>query len=178
MESCDAFIIVYSVTDLSTFRSIVRYRNVTEKYNDNCEQCSIPVGLVGTKSDLSHLREVPRCEAKALASIYNWSFMECSSANDDNVQDIFHSIIRNIRKSCNHTVANSPSMLSRSKDQLHKKSIFNKFGSQFSLNKLFSKAQQNFKGNFSNKASYTETDFVQTSKLTYRRRSYSLSTIV
>ena len=52
--------------------------------------------LVGNKSDLRYLREVPTEEAKAFAEKNNLSFIETSALDSSNVEQAFQSILTEI----------------------------------------------------------------------------------
>jgi Ras-related protein Rab-11A len=59
---------------------------------------SVVVMLVGTKSDLAHIREVTVEEATALAEKQGMSFMETSALEAVNVIDAFQTVLREIHK--------------------------------------------------------------------------------
>eukprot|EP00794_Sanderia_malayensis_P009634 gene9634-10622_t len=94
MSTSQAFVMVFSTTNRKTFDSIPKYKETMESYPG--QRCA-PVALIGTKSDLTHLRQVTRCDAQAIANANSWSYSECSAAYDLNIQSIFHNIIRRIR---------------------------------------------------------------------------------
>ena len=74
---------------LRQFKSMVdRVRNY-----DN-----VPVILVGNKSDLEKRRKVSTREGEALAKELGCTFYETSAALRHNVDQIYHSIVRGIRR--------------------------------------------------------------------------------
>jgi Ras-related protein Rab-1A len=52
--------------------------------------------LVGNKKDLEDKREVPYNEAKELADHFNVKFLETSAKDNNNVEDAFTNITREI----------------------------------------------------------------------------------
>ena len=52
--------------------------------------------LVGNKSDLRHLRVVPKEEAKAFAEKNNLSFIETSALDSTNVETAFQDVVAEI----------------------------------------------------------------------------------
>jgi Ras-related protein Rab-11A len=52
--------------------------------------------LVGNKSDLKDIREVPTSEGKALAEAQGLFFMETSALDSSNVTEAFYTVVREI----------------------------------------------------------------------------------
>ncbi|XP_053721778.1 GTP-binding protein RAD [Synchiropus splendidus] len=94
MRMGDAYIIVYSVTDKSSFEkaSELRIQLRRARQSEN-----IPIILVGNKSDLVRSREVTVDEGSACAVVFDCKFIETSASLHHNVQDLFQGIVRQIR---------------------------------------------------------------------------------
>ncbi|XP_048828057.1 GTP-binding protein RAD-like isoform X1 [Brienomyrus brachyistius] len=90
----DAYIIVYSVTDKTSFEkaSELRIQLRSARQTDN-----IPIILVGNKSDLVRSREVSVDEGRACAMVFDCKFIETSASLNHNVQELFEGIVRQIR---------------------------------------------------------------------------------
>lgn len=59
---------------------------------------SFPQKLVGNKTDLESERKVSRNEGAELAKSFGCPFVECSAKTHTNIHEVFHEIIREIRK--------------------------------------------------------------------------------
>ncbi|CAL8380968.1 unnamed protein product [Arctogadus glacialis] len=94
MKMGDAYIIVYSVTDKSSFEkaSELRIQLRRARQSEN-----IPIILVGNKSDLVRSREVSKDEGSACAVVFDCKFIETSASLHHNVLDLFQGIVRQIR---------------------------------------------------------------------------------
>jgi len=57
---------------------------------------NVEIMLVGNKSDLCHVREVPMDRAKRFATENGLSFMETSAKEDENVESAFEKLITQI----------------------------------------------------------------------------------
>eukprot|EP00795_Rhopilema_esculentum_P006453 gene6453-11899_t len=174
MLTANAFIIAFSTIDSISFQSVLRYKRIIEQYSRHDD---IHIGLIGTKSDLTHLRQVPRNEAQSFATIYGWLYSESSAANDINVQGIFHSIIR-AGKGESGLPKNVPE-----RPMNRKKSIFNKLSSQFMRKRSYSKpidvpAEIVQNGNGFAKNSMSSLSVTANVKQYARRRSYSFTTVI
>ena len=97
MRGGEGFIICYSVVDKHSFLEAEEYRNLILKVRvaDN-----VPVILVGNKIDLeqSGQRKVSPDEGQTLANKFGCKFVETSAAHRRHVDDVFHTLIREIRK--------------------------------------------------------------------------------
>ncbi|XP_067905961.1 GTP-binding protein RAD [Heterodontus francisci] len=94
MKLGDAYIIVYSVTDRSSFEKASELRIQLRRVRQTED---IPIILVGNKSDLVRSREVSVDEGRSCAVVFNCKFIETSAALHHNVRDLFEGIIRQIR---------------------------------------------------------------------------------
>lgn len=84
--------LVYAINNRESFCNAERWLN---ELRDNADR-NIMIMLVGNKSDLKHLREVPTEEAKDFAKKHNLSFMETSALDSSNVEEAFKSVIDSI----------------------------------------------------------------------------------
>lgn len=82
-------LLVYDIAKYSTFKNVERW--LTE-LRENADK-NIVIMLVGNKSDLRHLREVPTEEAKAFAEKNHLSFVETSALDSTNVEIAFQNIL-------------------------------------------------------------------------------------
>ncbi|KAK2821358.1 hypothetical protein Q7C36_020701 [Tachysurus vachellii] len=94
MQVGKAYVIVYSITDRSSFESAselrIQLRRIRQAEN-------IPIILVGNKSDLVRCREVAVEEGRACAVVFDCKFIETSASLNHNVQELFEGIVRQIR---------------------------------------------------------------------------------
>ena len=82
-------LIVYDISKSSTYENCNHWlTELRENADDN-----VAVGLIGNKSDLSHLRAVPTDEAKNFASENQLLFTETSALNSENVDQSFRELI-------------------------------------------------------------------------------------
>ncbi|XP_077569430.1 GTP-binding protein RAD isoform X1 [Stigmatopora nigra] len=94
MRMGDAYIIVYSVTDKSSFEKASELRIQLRRTRQSED---IPIILVGNKSDLVRSREVSVDEGSACAVVFDCKFIETSASLHHNVQNLFDGIVRQIR---------------------------------------------------------------------------------
>jgi len=85
-------LLVYDISKYSTFKNVERW--FTE-LRENADR-NIVIMLVGNKSDLRHLREVPTEEAKAFSEKQKLSFIETSALDSTNVELSFQNILTEI----------------------------------------------------------------------------------
>jgi small GTP-binding protein len=85
-------LLVYDISKHSTFKNVSRW--LTE-LRENADR-NIVIMLVGNKSDLRHLREVPTEEAKAFSETNKLSFIETSALDSTNVELAFQNILTEI----------------------------------------------------------------------------------
>uniref|UniRef100_A0A665XD50 GTP-binding protein n=1 Tax=Echeneis naucrates TaxID=173247 RepID=A0A665XD50_ECHNA len=89
-----AYVIVYSVTDRSTFDSAAELR-ITLRRARQAE--NLPIILVGNKSDLVRSREVAVEEGRECAVVFDCKFIETSASLQHNVAELFEGVVRQIR---------------------------------------------------------------------------------
>lgn len=85
-------LLVYDIAKYSTFKNVERW---LAELRENADR-NIVIMLVGNKSDLRHLREVPTDEAKAFAESHKLSFIETSALDSTNVELAFQNILTEI----------------------------------------------------------------------------------
>eukprot|EP00824_Muranothrix_gubernata_P016535 TRINITY_DN34145_c0_g1_i1.p1 TRINITY_DN34145_c0_g1~~TRINITY_DN34145_c0_g1_i1.p1 ORF type:complete len:250 (+),score=32.35 TRINITY_DN34145_c0_g1_i1:47-751(+) len=102
MKEQDAFVILYSVIDRSSFDALKEYMRKMQHIRD-CEPSAVPCVLVGNKVDLVE-GETPECEravsvdeGRALASSWGCKFWEGSAKLGVNVEPAFVECIRRAR---------------------------------------------------------------------------------
>jgi small GTP-binding protein len=95
INSGQGFVIVYSVTCRESFDAIPELRNKILQVKDADE---FPMILVGNKCDLEKHREVPKEKGETLAKQWEIPFLESSAKSKINVDEIFHTIVKDIRK--------------------------------------------------------------------------------
>ena len=91
----DGFIFVYSVTAPSTFYGIANMRDQLIRVKDSE---NVPIILVGNKCDLVDSRAVTTDQGAQLAEQFHCKFLEASACTKQNVNEIFHELVREIRK--------------------------------------------------------------------------------
>ncbi|KAM7005331.1 GTP-binding protein REM 1 isoform 1-T1 [Tautogolabrus adspersus] len=89
-----AYVIVYSVTDRTSFDSAAELR-ITLRRARQAE--NLPIILVGNKSDLVRSREVAIEEGRACAVVFDCKFIETSASLQHNVSELFEGVVRQIR---------------------------------------------------------------------------------
>lgn len=95
LQTGDAFLIVFSVTDRRSFskvpETLLRLR-AGRPHHD------LPVILVGNKSDLARSREVSLEEGRHLAGTMSCKHIETSAALHHNTRELFEGAVRQIRQ--------------------------------------------------------------------------------
>ncbi|XP_043541031.1 GTP-binding protein Rit1-like [Chiloscyllium plagiosum] len=95
MRGGEGFIICYSITDRRSFQEVIEFKQLIYRVRHTYD---IPVVLVGNKSDLCTLRQVSKEEGRVLAREFNCPFFETSAALRYFIDDVFHTIVREIRR--------------------------------------------------------------------------------
>jgi len=98
IRSGEGYIIMYSITDKTTFAEVSNIRSQILMVRDVSEADAPPMVLVGNKSDLEDRREVPQKEGKQLADMWNCAFFEASAKTKTNVEESFFCLVRKIRE--------------------------------------------------------------------------------
>lgn len=99
----DAFIIVYSVTDKSTFDEVDKFldkifqgKSTKPGQDPKVITQFTPILVVGNKTDLHERREVPFKDAQDLCTKYDITHFECSAKKRENVEKTFESICEQV----------------------------------------------------------------------------------
>jgi len=97
MRTGEGFLLVYSIDRQDSFAEVDKFRRQILRVKD---MERIPMILVGNKCDLEdEQREVSKEEAQAYAKSFGIPFMETSAKRRINVDEAFHELVREIRKS-------------------------------------------------------------------------------
>lgn len=91
----DGYVLVYSVTSKRSFEIV---QTIYQKLLDMTGKESVPLTLVGNKTDLHMEREVQFEDGKRAADAWKAAFLETSAKENQKVQEIFTSIIIEVEK--------------------------------------------------------------------------------
>ncbi|MCL4163077.1 UNVERIFIED_CONTAM: hypothetical protein GTU68_035705 [Idotea baltica] len=107
LQWADAFVLVYSIADKSSFKVVSHMLEVLSLHRPTCT-----ILVVGAKLDLTHLREVEEIDGRRLALGHSCRFFnELSSAEGyDSVSSTFTSFLRELKYS--RTISTSKTMSS------------------------------------------------------------------
>ena len=95
MRNGHGFMLVYSVTSKPTFDEI---RVLRDKILRTHDTTSVPMVIVGNKCDLVDERVVDTKDGQALADAWGCAFYETSAKTCLNNSEVFHALVREIRK--------------------------------------------------------------------------------
>jgi len=95
MRTGEGFLLVFSVTDKSSFDEVPRFHTQILRVKDKDE---FPMILVGNKSDLENERTVSTAEAQELGRKLKIPYLESSAKQRINVDAAFHDLVRAIRR--------------------------------------------------------------------------------
>lgn len=95
MRSGEGFLLVFSVTERSSFEEIYKFHKQILRVKDRDE---FPMLMVGNKVDLEHQRVVWQEEAQSLARQLKIPYIECSAKMRMNVDNAFYELVRVVRK--------------------------------------------------------------------------------
>jgi len=95
IRSGQGFVIVYSITSMSTFESLNSFHDQILRVKD---EDSFPVVILGNKCDLEKDREVSTSDGKAFGDSIGAPFYETSAKNRINVEEGFYQLVRQVRK--------------------------------------------------------------------------------
>jgi small GTP-binding protein len=92
----DGFVVVFSITDAGSFEEAQAFRESILRSKD---EDTVPMVLVGSKSDLESERAVPRQDAEALANEWRVPYIECSAVLGGNlIPSVFATALRETHK--------------------------------------------------------------------------------
>lgn len=109
----EGFVLVYSISSRSSFSRIKRFHHQIQRVKESATQSptypgspisaanqsvSVPIMLVGNKSDRVTEREVSTQEGHALARELGCEFVEASAKNCINVEKAFYDVVRILRR--------------------------------------------------------------------------------
>eukprot|EP00040_Diaphanoeca_grandis_P020998 m.111703 g.111703 ORF g.111703 m.111703 type:complete len:195 (-) comp28141_c0_seq1:459-1043(-) len=111
MKNGQGFVLVYSITALSTFQDLTDLREQILRVKD-AEQ--VPLVLVGNKCDLEAERVVTSAQGQSQARAFGGNsdpctFLEASAKLKINVNDIFYDLVRQINRQGGSTAKSSSS---------------------------------------------------------------------
>ncbi|XP_019865140.1 ras-like protein 2 [Aethina tumida] len=95
MRSGEGFLLVFSVTERSSFEEIYKFHKQILRVKDRDE---FPMLMVGNKVDLDTQRVVWQEEAQQLARHLKIPYIECSAKRKMNVDNAFFELVRVVRK--------------------------------------------------------------------------------
>jgi len=88
----DAFIILYTITERSTFEEVKKFYDLVLRAKD--VSTPGPILIVGHKADLERERQVSNQEGKDLAKALGASFIEASAKTKFNVEEAWCEVVR------------------------------------------------------------------------------------
>lgn len=94
IQTGDAYLLVYSITDRSSFLKASELRISLRQHRPAHHT---PIILVGNKCDLVRRREVSVNEGRVCAAVFDCKFIETSAAMQHNVWPAFHGIVQQLR---------------------------------------------------------------------------------
>eukprot|EP01125_Pyxidicula_operculata_P007820 TRINITY_DN2648_c0_g1_i1.p1 TRINITY_DN2648_c0_g1~~TRINITY_DN2648_c0_g1_i1.p1 ORF type:complete len:192 (+),score=36.36 TRINITY_DN2648_c0_g1_i1:266-841(+) len=94
----DGFLIAYSITSRQSFMDVDENLNSLKRVRDDDDLIKVPITLFGNKCDLESNREVTTEEGKTLAQSIGATFLEGSAKEKININEVFDSIVRSIRR--------------------------------------------------------------------------------
>ncbi|XP_033629127.1 ras-related protein R-Ras2-like [Asterias rubens] len=107
MRTGDGFLLVYSLTNRTSFEEIIKFHKQILRVKDRDEY---PMILVANKADLNDQRAVSSSEAQELGKQLKVEVIEASAKTRMNVDQSFHQLVRTIRK---FQAEENPPMLQR-----------------------------------------------------------------
>lgn len=93
-----AFIVVYSIDNLESFKVCHKYLETVSAHNKTFKS-QTPLVLLGNKLDMDRYRQVSKSDGEELASRFGCLFFEISACMDfQGVQQVFHEAVRRSRR--------------------------------------------------------------------------------
>ncbi|KAF8510950.1 small GTPase superfamily [Hysterangium stoloniferum] len=93
IRNAHGFILVFSLTQETSLREVESLRQQIYRVKGK----SVPMVVVGTKSDLTAEREVHRSHIQQLSRTWGLPFYETSAKRNWHVDDVFHDLVRQMR---------------------------------------------------------------------------------
>ena len=115
-NNSNAFIIVYDITNLESFESVM---NWIDQIKENAPE-NVKSILLGNKSDLEEKRKISEEEGKNLAKKININFYETSAQNGVNIEKAIDDLVKDVINDENFIKENTPK-LARNKLKTEKK---------------------------------------------------------
>ena len=115
-NNSNAFIIVYDITNLESFESVM---NWIDQIKENAPE-NVKSILLGNKSDLEEKRKISEEEGKNLAKKININFYETSAQNGANIEKAIDNLVKDVINDENFIKENTPK-LDRNKLKTEKK---------------------------------------------------------
>lgn len=109
MRSGDGYIIVFSITSVTSFLEVNAIKNQLNMVLDVDNNTLIPIILVGNKCDLEEYRQVHSLDAQRLAEEWKVKYFETSAKNKTNINRIFEELIYLIEANNQNTVIQNTS---------------------------------------------------------------------
>lgn len=109
MRSGDGYIIVFSITSVTSFLEVNAIKNQLNMVLDVGDDTIIPIILVGNKCDLEEYRQVQSSDAQRLANEWKVKYFETSAKNKTNINRIFEELIYLIEANNQNTVIQNTS---------------------------------------------------------------------
>uniref|UniRef100_A0A0K0EJW2 small monomeric GTPase n=1 Tax=Strongyloides stercoralis TaxID=6248 RepID=A0A0K0EJW2_STRER len=95
-RSGEGFVCVFSITDAESFDATNEFREQILRVKNS--DTSIPIILVGNKSDLDEQRAIPMQQILQRAEQWNVPYIETSAKTRSNVDKVFYDLMREIKR--------------------------------------------------------------------------------
>ncbi len=95
-RSGEGFICVFSITDPDSFEATLEFREQILRVKNS--DTTIPLVLVGNKSDLAAERRISAEQAQQRADSWGVLYLEASAKTRTNVDRVFYDLMREIRR--------------------------------------------------------------------------------
>eukprot|EP00088_Acartia_fossae_P031103 TRINITY_DN3204_c0_g1_i13.p1 TRINITY_DN3204_c0_g1~~TRINITY_DN3204_c0_g1_i13.p1 ORF type:complete len:218 (-),score=42.27 TRINITY_DN3204_c0_g1_i13:714-1313(-) len=94
MRSGEGFLLVFSLTDRSSFEEIYKFHKQVLRVKDRDE---FPMLIAGNKSDLPN-RQVTQSDVENMAKQLKTPYIECSAKHRINIDEAFFELVRLVRR--------------------------------------------------------------------------------
>jgi small GTP-binding protein len=88
-KNCDGIILAYDITDRASFNAIELWIKQVREHVDK----NFPLILIGNKNDMNLKRSITIEEGRSLGKTHNVPFFETSAKHNNNVSDVFNTIV-------------------------------------------------------------------------------------